>query len=274
MIHDMKVVVVMPGYNAARTVKRTYDEIPKEYVDEILLVDDASVDDTLEIARSLGIRTLYHEKNRGYGANQKTCYKAALEMDADIIVMLHPDFQYSPKLLPAMVTMLAYGPYDYVLGSRILGSEALCGGMPMYKYIGNRVLTTFQNQLWGTKISEYHTGLRAFKRCILENVRFELNSDGFLFDNQMVAQVLIHGYHIGEVSCPTFYFDEASSINFGKAVTYGLGIVRTTFELMLARKNIRAPEYLKSPPIRKNISQEKQDLVYVNEPALSSQEDN
>jgi glycosyltransferase involved in cell wall biosynthesis len=244
LIDGKKIIVVMPAYNAAKTVERTYAEIPKQYVDEVLLVDDASSDGTFQIATQLGIRTLYHEENRGYGANQKTCYKAALDLGADIILMLHPDFQYSPKLVPAMATLLAYGPYDVVLGSRILGTEALAGGMPFYKYVGNRILTTFQNTLWGTKISEYHTGLRGYKRSVLERVNFELNSNGFVFDNQLIAQALRHGFRIGEVSCPTYYHEDASSIHFRTAVRYGSGIVRTTIELVLARRGIWTAPYL------------------------------
>jgi glycosyltransferase involved in cell wall biosynthesis len=245
MIEGKRVVVVMPAYNAARTIKRTFDEIPKQFFDEILLVDDASSDDSVEVGRELGIRTLFHSKNKGYGANQKTCYKEALRLGADIILMLHPDYQYSPKLLPAMATLLAYAPYDIVLGSRILGGGALEGGMPLYKYLGNRLLTVFQNILWRTKISEYHTGLRGYKRVVLSTINFERNSDDFIFDNQLIAQALFHNFRIGEISCPTHYFEEASSISFNRAVRYGFGIFKTTFELILAKHGVWTAPYLR-----------------------------
>lgn len=235
----------MPAYNASKTLHATYERIPKEFVDEVLLVDDGSTDGTLQLARNLGIRTIKHAVNKGYGANQKTCYKHSLDMGADIIVMLHPDYQYAPTILPAMVTLLAYGPYDAVFGSRILTGGALRGGMPLYKYVFNRVLTAIQNLAWGAKLSEYHTGFRAFKRHALETINYEVNSDDFVFDNQIVAQILMHGYQIGEVSCPTIYFPEASSISLKRGFTYGLGVLRTTVDLVLARSGIHVASYLK-----------------------------
>ena len=232
----------MPAYNAERTLRKTYDEIPKEFMDDALLVDDSSADGTLKVAEEVGIKTIVHEKNRGYGANQKTCYTAALEMGADIIVMLHPDYQYNPGLIPAMVTLLAYGPYDVVLASRILGQPR--GNMPRYRYIGNRLLTAFENLLWRTKLSEFHTGLRGFKRHVLEGVNFLANSDDFVFDNQILAQILLRKYSIGEVSCPALYFPHASSINFGRSLKYGLGVTKTAVDLVLARNGIWTPKYL------------------------------
>lgn len=245
MIGGKKVVVVMPAYNASKTLGMTYGELPKEFFDEALLVDDGSTDNTFETARSLGIRTLRHDKNRGYGANQKTCYKTALAMGGDIIVMLHPDYQYSPKIIPAIVSLLAYGPYDVVLGSRILDGGALAGGMPLYKYVFNRILTGLQNLAWRTKISEFHTGLRGYKHTVLETINFEANSDGFVFDNQILAQALWQGYSIGEVSCPTLYSPQSSSIGLRRAIVYGFGVLKTTLELAAARVGVYTPDYLK-----------------------------
>ena len=214
MINGKKLVVVLPAYNAARTVRQTIDETPTDIVDEIILVDDASQDDTVAIAESLGVRhVIRHERNLGYGANQKTCYRRALELDADIVVMLHPDYQYTPRLLPAMASLVASGLFPVVLGSRILGGGALRGGMPLYKYVANRALTLFQNLCTGAKLSEYHTGYRAFSADVLRDLDLSRNSDDFVFDNQMLAQVIHRGYPIGEITCPTRYFDEASSIN-------------------------------------------------------------
>jgi len=247
LIAGKKIIIVMPAYNASKTLEATYEEIPKEFFDEVLLVDDGSTDNTFDIARSLGIRALSHERNKGYGANQKTCYKTALDMGGDIIVMLHPDYQYSPKLIPATVTLLAYGPYDVVLGSRILTGGALRGGMPLYKYVFNRALTAAQNLAWGTKLSEFHTGFRAFKREVLKSINFEANSDDYVFDNQIIAQVLWRGYQIGEISCPTLYFPHASSISLRRGLTYGFGVLNTTIQLMTARAGICTPDYLKSP---------------------------
>ena len=244
MIEGKRVIVVMPAFNAAGTLEVTYTSIPRGFVDEILLVDDASRDATTHVAKELGIRVVSHKKNVGYGGNQKTCYRTALEMGADIVVMLHPDYQYPPELIPAMVCMIAYGPYDVVLGSRILAREALRGGMPVWKYASNRILTSIQNMLWQTNISEYHTGFRAFSRRLLETIPFELNSDEFVFDNQIIAQAVWHGFRIGEISCPTRYFPEASTISFRRALVYALGVCIITLELLMARLGIRTPAYL------------------------------
>jgi len=240
MYRDKKVVVVMPAYNAARTLHQTYDEVRAQgLVDLIILVDDLSRDDTAAIARTLeGVSVHVHEKNLGYGGNQKTCYRLALEAGADIVVMIHPDYQYTPQLLPAMVTMIANGVHPCVLGSRILGGHALKGGMPYWKYVANRFLTATENILLGAKLSEYHTGYRAFSREILETLRLENNSDDFVFDNQMLAQILWHGFTIGEVSCPTKYFAEASSINFQRSVKYGFGCLGTGLAYRLAKMGL------------------------------------
>ncbi len=238
MFHDYRIIVVMPAYNAAKTLESTVAEIPMDIVDEVLVTDDASSDDTVEVARRLGLRTAVHSQNRGYGANQKTCYEEALRLGADIVVMLHPDYQYTPKLLPAMIALLTDGPFDVVLGSRILGGSALAGGMPRYKYIANRLLTLFQNILSGAKLSEYHTGYRAFKRQTLEELPLLENSDDFVFDNQMLAQIINSGFRIGEISCPAAYFKEASSINFSRSVRYGLGVLVVSVQTFLQRKGL------------------------------------
>jgi len=238
VFHDHKVVVVMPAYNAARTIERTYKEIPLDIVDEVVVTDDASHDETVEIARQLGLRTLVHESNRGYGGNQKTCYAEALRLGADVVVMLHPDYQYTPSLIAPMVTMITDGPFDVVLGSRILGGSARAGGMPLYKYVANRFLTATQNFLAGAKLSEYHTGYRAFSRPVLERLSLLENSDDFVFDNQMLAQILYAGFRIGEVSCPAAYFDEASSINFRRSLRYGLGVLGVSVQHFLQRKGL------------------------------------
>jgi glycosyltransferase involved in cell wall biosynthesis len=235
-----KIVVVMPAYNAAQTLRRTYNEVHEQgVVDEIILVDDRSRDETVEIARSLGgVRVYVHEVNKGYGGNQKTCYRLALETGADIIIMIHPDYQYTPKLIPAMTSIIANGLHPCVLGSRILGGYALKGGMPIWKYISNRFLTFTENLLLGAKLSEYHTGYRAFSRKILETLDLAENSDGFVFDNQMLAQILWHGFTIAEVSCPTKYFAEASSINFFGGLKYGLGCLAVGLKFRLARMGL------------------------------------
>lgn len=238
MIYKKKIVVVMPAYNAAKTLKQTYDEIDRNIVDEIILVDDASRDETAKLAKKLKIKTLVHPQNRGYGGNQKTCYEAALKLGADIVIMLHPDYQYTPKLIPAMAHMLASGLYDTVLGSRILGGQALQGGMPLYKYISNRVLTLTQNVLMGAKLSEYHTGYRAFTRKVLEAVPMEKNSDDFIFDNQMLSQIHYLGFRIAEVTCPAKYFAEASSINFVRSSIYGLGCLWTALQFRLNKMGL------------------------------------
>jgi glycosyltransferase involved in cell wall biosynthesis len=235
MLAGQRITVILPAYNAARTLERTYAEIPRDIVDEVILTDDGSKDATVELSRQLGIHTLVHEHNRGYGANQKTCYAAALERGADIVVMLHPDYQYSPKLVTAMASMIASGHYDVVLGSRILGRGALAGGMPLYKYIANRALTFFENVMLGLKLSEYHTGYRAWSRTALERLALARCSDDFVFDNEMLAQAAYAGLAIGEISCPTRYFAEASSINFRRSVTYGIGVVKTALAYRLAR---------------------------------------
>ncbi len=238
MFHDKRVVVVMPAYNAARTLEKTAREIPMDLVDEVVVTDDASSDDTVAVANRLGLRTLVHERNRGYGGNQKTCYQEALRLGADVVVMLHPDYQYTPKLLPSMIGLLTDGPFDAVLGSRILGGNALAGGMPRYKYAANRFLTATQNILAGAKLSEYHTGYRAFTREVLEALPLLENSDDFVFDNQMLAQVLYQGFRIGEISCPAAYFEEASSINFGRSVKYGLGVLGVSLQLFAQRTGL------------------------------------
>jgi glycosyltransferase involved in cell wall biosynthesis len=235
MLNGSKIVVVMPAYNAEKTLKSTYNDIPFDIVDDVVLVDDASSDRTPEIARSMGIHTVVHGKNLGYGGNQKSCYRAALELGADIVIMLHPDYQYTPKLIPAMAAMIAYGEFDAVLASRILGTGALKGGMPLYKYVANRFLTLFENLLLGHKLSEYHTGYRAFSRKILEQLPLENNSDDFVFDNQMLAQIIWFGYRIGELSCPAKYFHDASSISFRRSMVYGLGVVKTAIHFRLRK---------------------------------------
>lgn len=236
MLAGKKVLVVMPAYNAARTLERTFQDIPFDVVDEVLLVDDASHDETLQVARRLGIRCFLHERNMGYGRNQKTCYTEALKTGADIVVMVHPDYQYSPKIIPALAGLVASGEYEVALGSRILGGKARQGGMPAYKYIFNRILTLIQNLLMGAKLSEYHTGFRAFSRKVLESLPLWENSDDFVFDNEMLAQAVYFGFPIGEVSCPTRYFEEASSINFKRSVKYGLGVLATSLKFFLNKR--------------------------------------
>lgn len=238
MLNGKKIIVVMPAYNAARTLERTYHDLPLEVVDEVLLVDDASGDDTVEVSRRLGLTTFLHETNMGYGRNQKTCYREALRRGADIVVMVHPDYQYSPRLVLPIAGMIAAGEYDVVIGSRILGNGALKGGMPVYKYISNRFLTAFQNLLIGQKLSEYHTGYRAFAREVLEFLPLEQNTNDFIFDNEMLAQVIFFNFKIGEVSCPTKYFDEASSINFSRSVRYGFGVLLTSLKFRLQKMGI------------------------------------
>ena len=238
MFHGKKIVVVMPAYNAARTIEQTYREIPLDLVDDVLVTDDASADETVEISRSLGLHTIVHDTNRGYGGNQKTCYAEALRLGADVVVMLHPDYQYTPKLLPAMIGLITDGPFDVVIGTRVLGGRAMAGGMPRYKYVANRFLTAAENLLLGAKLSEYHTGYRAFSREVLEALPLLENSDDFVFDNQMLAQIHLAGFEIGEVSCPAAYFEEASSINFRRSVRYGLGVLWTSFQGFLHRHGL------------------------------------
>ena len=253
MLNNRRIAVVLPAYNAARTLERTVDEIPKDIVDDIILTDDASSDDTLEISRRLGIETIRHDRNRGYGGNQKTCYRAALSRGADIVVMLHPDYQYTPKLVTAMVSMIVYGEYDCVLGSRIIGSRiwgggARRGGMPLYKYVANRALTFAQNLIMAQKMSEYHTGYRAWTRRVLETLPLLRCSDDFVFDNQMLVQAIHFGFRIGEISCPTKYFPEASSINFPRSLQYGLGVMRTALQYRLKHLGLANPAFLRDVP--------------------------
>jgi glycosyltransferase involved in cell wall biosynthesis len=244
MLHDKKIAVVMPAYRAEKTLEECFHAIPHDVVDDIVLVDDASDDATLAVADRLGIRSHRHPRNRGYGGNQKTCYTLALQTDADIVVMLHPDYQYDPRLITPMAAMIASGVYDVVLGSRILGNTALAGGMPLYKYVFNRALTFVQNLLVGAKLSEYHTGYRAFSRRVLETLPLAANSDDFVFDNQMLVQALAFGMRIGEVSCPTRYFPEASQISFLRSVRYGLGVLRTSLVYRLWRWKLLRPDFL------------------------------
>lgn len=236
MILDKKITVVLPAYNAARTLEMTYREIPFDIVDEVVLVDDSSNDETTKIAGELGIKhIIVHEKNKGYGGNQKSCYKKALEINSDIVIMLHPDYQYTPKLIHSMAYLIANRVYDVVLGSRILGRGAVKGGMPVYKYLFNRLLTLAQNILMNQKLSEYHTGYRAFSARVLNTIDFEANSDDFVFDNQMLAQIFYAGFEIAEITCPTKYFEEASSINFRRSAVYGLGVLATSFSYLLQK---------------------------------------
>lgn len=235
MLNEKKIVVVMPAYNAARTLLQTYEELPFEIVDEVLLVDDSSSDETVTLARKLNVTIFQHKRNLGYGRNQKTCYREALKRGADIVIMLHPDYQYSPKLVTPLAGMIASGHYDVVLGSRILGIGALKGGMPRYKYVSNRFLTAVQNLMLGYKLSEYHTGFRAFSHEVLESLPIEENSDDFLFDNEILAQAIYFNYHIGEISCPTKYFAEASSISFKRSVKYGLGVLWTSLKFRMQK---------------------------------------
>jgi glycosyltransferase involved in cell wall biosynthesis len=238
VLNGKKIVVVMPAYNAAKTLRQTVAEVPKEFIDEVILVDDFSSDDTRTIAREMGLSVFRHERNIGYGGNQKTCYREALRSGADIVIMLHPDYQYTPKLTLAMAAMIAFGEYDAVLGSRIVGGGALAGGMPIYKYVANRILTLIQNLLLGQKLSEYHTGFRAFSREVLERLPLAENSDDFVFDNEMISQIIFFGYRVGELSCPTKYFPEASSINFARSVRYGFGVLATSLRFRLQKLGI------------------------------------
>jgi glycosyltransferase involved in cell wall biosynthesis len=248
MLNAQNIAVVLPAYNAVRTLRRTVDEIPRDIVDDIILTDDASSDGTAELAQELGLHTIRHDRNRGYGGNQKTCYTAALSRGADVVVMLHPDYQYTPRLISAMSAMIAYGEFDLVLGSRILGSGALSGGMPRYKYFFNRALTAVENLLIRQKLSEYHTGYRAWSRRVLERLPLRSCSDDFVFDNQMLVQCIHFGFRVGEVSCPTKYFPEASSINFRRSITYGLGVLGTAMQYRLKSWKIADPLILQDDP--------------------------
>ncbi|AXY78264.1 glycosyltransferase family 2 protein [Paraflavitalea soli] len=239
MVNGQKVVVVLPAYNAALTLEKTYKEIDRTIVDEVILVDDASKDDTIKVARAIGIaHIISHEKNKGYGGNQKSCYRKALEVGGDIIVMLHPDYQYTPALIGPMAYLIANKVYPVVLGSRILGKGALKGGMPLYKYFFNRFLTAAQNLLMWQKLSEYHTGYRAYHKEVLLAIPFEQNSDDFIFDNELLAQIFYKGFEIAEITCPTKYFDEASSINFSRSLQYGAGVLRVSFQYFLQKTGI------------------------------------
>ena len=252
MTYKEKVVVVLPAYNASRTLKKVVEELDLERIDSILLVDDMSSDDTLEVAQKLGIMSIQHETNQGYGANQKTCYSSALLNSADIIVMLHPDYQYSPKLVGPMAALIASGEYEVVLGSRILAQSAVKGGMPVYKYIANRLLTFIENVIVGAKLSEYHTGLRAYSAEALRSVPFNENSNDFVFDNQILIQLMTAGARIGEISCPTRYDEESSSINFTRSVKYGFGVLRTAMQFRLNKMGIRKYDYLKVTPMHRD----------------------
>ncbi len=240
MINGKKIIVIMPAYNAEKTLKQTYDDIYRDFVDEIILVDDYSGDNTVTLAKELGIKTIQHSKNKGYGANQKSCYNAAIENGADIVIMLHPDYQYTPKLIPAMASMLAFDEYDAVIASRILGNSALKGGMPIYKFISNKMLTLFENICIGENLSEYHTGFRAFTKNVLKNIPYEKLSDDFLFDNEILALMLSKNYKIGEISCPTKYFKEASSINFLNSCKYGFGVLKVSMQYLFTKIGIKS----------------------------------
>jgi glycosyltransferase involved in cell wall biosynthesis len=240
MLNNKKIVVVLPAYNAAKTLERTYKEIPFDIVDDVVLVDDVSKDNTIEVAKQLGIKhIIQHDRNKGYGGNQKSCYNKALELDADIVVMLHPDYQYTPLLIPAMCSIIANELYQVVLGSRILGKGALRGGMPYYKYVFNRMLTFTENILIGQKLSEYHTGYRAFSKEVLQSIKYMNNNDDFVFDNEMLSQVFMKNYEIAEITCPTKYFEDASSINFRRSATYGMGVLRVSFTHLLHKLGIK-----------------------------------
>ncbi|HEY5861442.1 MAG TPA: glycosyltransferase family 2 protein [Casimicrobiaceae bacterium] len=238
MLHNKKIIVVMPAFHAGRTLEATWRELPHDIVDEVIVVDDSSHDDTVSVARSLGLDVILHPRNMGYGGNQKTCYGEALARGAEIVVMVHPDYQYDPRMVTAMAGMIASGIYDLVIGSRILGGGALAGGMPLWKYAANRALTTFENTLVRAHLSEYHTGYRAYSRSLLDRLPWQFNSDDYVFDNEILVQAIVGGFHIGEVSVPTRYFADASSITFARSVRYGLGVVRTTLLGALARSGL------------------------------------
>ena len=259
MYKNKKVVVVLPAYNAAQTLEKTYAEIPLDLVDEIILCDDASTDNTVALAKQIGIQhVISHEKNKGYGGNQKSLYNKALNLNADIVIMLHPDYQYTPKLIPSMVNIIGEGLFPVVLGSRILGVGALRGGMPVYKYIANRLLTFGQNLLIGYKLSEYHTGYRAFDARVLNTINFNENSDDFVFDNEMLSQIIFANFQIGEVTCPTKYFEEASSINFSRSVKYGLGVIRVSWMHFFQRIGLgRFNLYKRTSDVRRQTSDKK-----------------
>lgn len=260
MLHGKKIVVVLPAFQAQKTLAQTYHDIPMDVVDDVLLVDDASNDQTADAARQLGIKTFVHKQNLGYGANQKTCYREAMRAGADIVVMLHPDYQYDPRLITAAAAMIASGIYEVVLGSRILCNTAQSGGMPRYKYISNRLLTAYQNVMLCTKMSEFHTGYRAFSRKVLETLPLRANSDDFIFDNQMLTQAVAMGYPIGEISCPTKYFTEASSINFRRSVIYGIGVLMTSTIYRLWKCGLLKPKIFDDSPTYKIGQDDSTDL--------------
>jgi len=241
MLYGKRVIVVMPAYNAEKTLEQTWAEVPREYVDSVIVVDDGSRDETVKLSRQLGLHTLVHDRNRGYGGNQKTCYREALRMNADIVVMVHPDYQYSPRLIVSLASMVASGHYDVALGSRILGGGTLDGGMPRYKYVANRFLTLVQNVCLGAKLSEYHTGFRAFSADLLRALPLDENSDDFVFDNEMLAQTLYFGYRVGEISCPTRYLGDGSSISFLRSLTYGFGVLGVTLKFIAKRWGLARP---------------------------------
>jgi len=252
MINGKKVIVVLPAYNAAKTLEKTYREIDFNVVDDVILVDDASKDETIQVAESLGINhILKHDRNWGYGGNQKTCYQHALKLGADIVIMLHPDYQYNPKLIPSMAYLIAYDVFQAVLGSRILGDRAMINGMPVYKYFFNRMLTWSQNFIIWQKLSEYHTGYRAFSKELLEKLNLDANSDDFIFDNQMLTQIFYHGYEIGEISCPAKYFEEASSINFSRSMKYGFGVLGNSIKYRLNKWGLMKSKIYFKPPEKK-----------------------
>jgi glycosyltransferase involved in cell wall biosynthesis len=249
MLNSRRVAVVMPAYNAAATLAKTFAELDLDVIDEVVLVDDASTDQTITLARELGLEPISHERNLGYGGNQKTCYRRALELGADIVVMVHPDYQYSPLLVPAMAAMIAYGEYDMILGSRILAQNSIARGMPRYKYVSNRALTAVENVMLGQKLSEYHTGLRAFSSTLLAALPVERNSNDFVFDNQMIAQAVMAGARIGELSCPTRYQEDASSINLRRSIKYGFGVLSTCAQYRLHRSGLHHYSYLEVDPL-------------------------
>jgi glycosyltransferase involved in cell wall biosynthesis len=272
MLNDRRIAVVMPAYNAEATLSRTVAELDPGVVDEIVLVDDNSTDQTVALAHELGLDPIRHEKNLGYGGNQKTCYRQALGLGADIIVMVHPDYQYSPRLVPAMAAMIAYGEYDMVLGSRILAQHTIARGMPVYKYVANRCLTLAENIMLAQKLSEYHTGLRAFSASLLASLPFDRNSDDFVFDNQIIAQAVVAGARIGEVSCPTRYQADASSINVRRSIKYGMGVLRTSLQYRLLKAGLRHYSYLDLATARAAESPADADAASAAEPVLESTE--
>jgi glycosyltransferase involved in cell wall biosynthesis len=272
VINSLRISVVLPAYNAEDTLSRTVAELDREVLDEVVLVDDASSDGTVALARKLGLTPICHDRNKGYGGNQKTCYRAALDLGADVIVMVHPDYQYSPLLVPAMASMIAYGEYDMVLGSRILAQDSVARGMPRYKYVSNRFLTFVENIALHQKLSEYHTGLRAFSSTLLAWLPIECNSDDFIFDNQIIAQAVAAGARIGEVSCPTRYAADSSSINLRRSIRYGLGVLRTCADYQLARHGLKRTDYLEFQPGKMATLRSLADAAVDEDPASVSEQ--